>query len=191
MPNWSYTDYVLTGDKEQLDALYGKMRELEGVEGPLVPNGFGNRWLGNLVKALGGDIDKVHCRGHWSDLHRNGDDICFNCEHAWSRPDEVEELIGSVYPDIFFYYQEEELGMGIFQTNDMEHLYFSTTAIVDTEEDGMEYYNDEKAFETLSKLLGKKIADWEEAEELVEAHNDKADSEGTENHIWIHRIEYD
>ena len=35
---------------------------------PSVPNGFGKTWLGCLVNALGGDYNKIHCRGDWSNL---------------------------------------------------------------------------------------------------------------------------
>lgn len=190
MPNWSETSYVLEGDQEQLDALYNRMRELEQMEEPLVHNGFGTNWLGCLVKSLGGNPGKVYCRGHWFDLCRTSDSVTFNCEHAWSRPHEVEDLIRSVYPDIYIYFLEEEPGMGIFQTNDTENVYFHDTVIIDIEDEGMEYYDEDEALSVLSELKGERLSSWEEAEEFVDANNGKADSDREYRHIWLRKVEY-
>ncbi len=59
-------------------------------------------------------------RGDWSDLRlsEDGDVLYFNTETAWGRASEVEDLIREKFPSIGIYYLEEELGMGIFQTND-------------------------------------------------------------------------
>ena len=53
MPNICTTNYVIEGKKEELDALYQKMKELQEMEQPLVENNLGPTWLGCLVKALG------------------------------------------------------------------------------------------------------------------------------------------
>ena len=190
MPNWSVTSYVLVGDRDQLDALYNRMSELEQMKEPLVPNGFGPNWLGCLVKSLGGDPQKVYCRGSWSDLCREDDSVTFDCEHAWSRPHEVEDLIRSVYPDIDIYFLEEELGMDIFQTNDTENAYFHDTVIIDIEDEGMEYYGDADALAELSRMKGETISTWEEAEDFVKERNAEADAGDDVSHIWIHRVDY-
>ena len=51
MPNISTTNYVIEGKKEELDALYQKMKELQEMEQPLVENNLGPTWLGCLVRA--------------------------------------------------------------------------------------------------------------------------------------------
>lgn len=91
MPNWAYTMYHATGDKEQLKKLHSIMSELEGMKAPgLHKNGFGATWLGNLVIKLGGDWEKVYCRGYWDNLllHDDGS-ISFSVESAWDEPNEV------------------------------------------------------------------------------------------------------
>lgn len=43
MPNWAYTQYIATGDKEQLKKLHSVMTELEDMKSPgLHENGFGS-----------------------------------------------------------------------------------------------------------------------------------------------------
>lgn len=61
MPNWCSTSYVVTGDKNEVRDLYEKMRSLEEREKPLVKNGFGVTWLGNLVTLLGRSWEEVYC----------------------------------------------------------------------------------------------------------------------------------
>ena len=192
MPNWCYTNYAVRGPKEEIDKLFDTMTELQNMEKPLVENGFGVTWLGCLVKQLGSDPKKVYCRGSWSDLRRKeGDDtvIFFNTEHAWSRPEEVEELIMKVYPGLETFFLEEELGMDIFQTNDLYQEFFPETIIIDEESEGTEYYTMEDALKKLSELKGEPVKDWEDAEAFANAINYAQDENGGEGHIWLHKAD--
>ena len=65
MPNWCSTEYYVVGSKRELSDLNKKMERLENRKESLVKNSFGNTWLGNLVESLGGDWEKVYCRGQW------------------------------------------------------------------------------------------------------------------------------
>ena len=49
MPNWAYTSYRIVGKTEEVNDLYGKIKQLENMQEPLVENGFGLLWLGCLV----------------------------------------------------------------------------------------------------------------------------------------------
>ena len=190
MPNWCYTQYAVHGDRKQVKSLYNKMSKLQQMNEPLVPNGFGPSWLGCLVKSLGGDPSKVYCRGEWKDLDMVSEDtLMFNTEHAWSRPYEVEEFIVSKFPGLEIYFLEEELGMGIFQTNDTCGMYFSETYIIDEEEDGMEYYSLEEALKRISELKGEPVTSWEDAEAFASAVNDAQDLGDGCGHIWLHRAD--
>ena len=127
MPNWCYTSYALTGPRRSLKSLHDKMNRLQSRSEPLLPNGFGVSWLGCLVKRLGGDPVQVYCRGDWNDLRFDEDTgvLWFNTMSAWGRPDEVEALIQSVYPDIEILFLEDEPGMDVFRTNDAEGRFFA------------------------------------------------------------------
>ena len=59
MPNWCFTTYKIVGDIKEIHDLNNKLMKLDNMKEPLVPNGFGNLWLGCLVKILGGDAEKV------------------------------------------------------------------------------------------------------------------------------------
>lgn len=143
MPNWAYTQYHATGDKEQLHKLHTIMSELEEMKSPgLHENGFGQTWLGNLVIKLGGDWEKVYCRGSWEDLllHEDGT-VSFTVESAWDEPNEVREFIEETFPDIRIYYQCEESGEGIYKTNDDTGEYFPEKYYLWVENEKTEYYD--------------------------------------------------
>ncbi len=189
MPNWCFTNYVLTGEKKEIKNLYEKMKRLQERKTPLVPNGFGTSWLGCLVKRLGANPKAVWCRGDWSDLRLSEDELTlyFNTETAWGRASEVEDLIREKFPSIGIYYLEEELGMGIFQTNDSTGKWFSDTIIMDDETDGMEYFTEKEALERISKLKGTEVSTWAEAEEFIDKYNLAQEAAETDRRIWLHR----
>lgn len=125
-----------------------KMEKLENRKKSLVKNGFGNTWLGNLVQYLGGDWEKVYCRGEWMcrnyDKERNA--LTFTTETAWQEMNEWRRFIESCYKTIKILYVTEEPGCGIYQTNDKEGIFFKSKYILDYGED-VEY------FETLNQAI--------------------------------------
>ena len=190
MPNLCFTQYAITGERREVRSLYNKMKRLQQRKTPLLPNGFGVTWLGCLVKSLGSAPEAVYCRGHWFNLSLDEDGtLRFDTEHAWSRPSEVEDLIFEVFPSVSIYYIEEELGMEVFQTNDVSGQYFPETVILDDEQDGMEYFTEEDALKRISELKGCPVTDWEEAESFLDEYNQAQDAAGTERHIWPHRAD--
>ena len=188
MPNWCTTSYALTGEPKEVDSLYRMMHSLEKRHAPLVPNGFGKRWLGCLVSALGESPMEHDCRGQWSNLRVDGDGVLhFDTEHAWSRPEEMEVLIARHFPSLSVFFLEEELGMDVFQTNDAEGRFFPQQVIIDDEKRGMEYFTECEALSRLSVLAGKPLSSWEEAVAFTDEHNDREDEASGEDHIWLHR----
>ncbi len=191
MPNWCETQYVITGNRRQVNSLYRIMKNLQERKTSLLENGFGTTWLGNLVHRLGANPSKVYCRGDWSNLVKHEGYISFDCEHAWSRPDEVEELIREKYDELDIYFITEELGMDIFQTNDEDGIYFKERVIIDGEDSGMEYYTEDEALKALSEMLGEELTSWEDAEDAVTSYNHDIDFKVTDNErIWLHRAEF-
>ena len=190
MPNWCTTSYALIGERKEVRSLYNKMKRLQERKTPIVPNGFGVAWLGCLVKSLGKDPKGVYCRGRWYNLKLSDEGVLtFDTEHAWSRPVEVEMLIESAFPSVKIYFLEEELGMDIFQTNDISGEFFKQTIIIDEESEGMEYYDEEGALKHLSELMGRSVTSWDEAKEAVNEINDAQDESGGEGHIWLHKAD--
>lgn len=131
MPNWCYTDYVVEGRESEVAALHKIIQDLEAREESLLPNGFGKLWLGNLVHILGGDWEKIYCRGLILDYSLESGILRLNVESAWGEMDETRHFIQSKYPGLKIYYQSEESGMCIYETNDKNGLYFSDKWILD------------------------------------------------------------
>ena len=131
MPNWCSTAYVIEGNAKEVKSLYELMKGLQERKEPSVENGFGTSWLGCLVDGLGGDWNKTYCRGDWSNLEMNGDNLQFTTETAWSPCNEVFDLVCEKFPSLHYYYQAEEPGCVFYQTNDSEGTYFPDRYLVD------------------------------------------------------------
>lgn len=112
MANICTTNYVIEGEKKELDALYETMKNLQD------PN------LGQLVKALGKNPDEVMCRGEWSDLERQDDTLRVTFETAWTPCYEVTNMLKTTYPSLRIYYKAVEPGCEVYLKNDAEGKYF-------------------------------------------------------------------
>ena len=122
MANICTTNYVIEGEKNELDALYETMKNLQGQN------------LGQLVKALGKNPDEVMCRGEWSDLERQDDTLRMTFETAWTPCYEVTDLLKEAYPSLRIFYKAVEPGCEVYLKNDAEGKYFP-----ETETDGHPY----------------------------------------------------
>lgn len=152
MPNWTQTCYIATGDKEQLKQLHDVMVELENIKSPgLHDNGFGSTWYGNLVIKLGGDWEKIYCRGYWNYLELKEDMLIIDSETAWSELNELRHFIECKFPRLKIYYQCVEEGQRIYITNDASGVYFPERYYLWVEdEDTTEYY---QSLESLAKAV--------------------------------------
>ena len=169
MPNWAYTSYRIVGKTEEVNDLYSKIQQLQNMEEPLEPNGFGNLWLGCLLTILGGDWEKVYCRGKIIDFSLDDGVLSINTETAWSEMQEVRQFIQQNYPSLEIFYYEEEPGWGIYQTNDHDKRFFSFRYILDDlEGDGPEYYDDtDSLLKAASEIFGKELKTMADLEEIV------------------------
>ena len=171
MSNWCSTSYRIVGKKEEVADLYSKIQQLQNMEEPLEPNGFGNLWLGCLVTILGGDWNKIYCRGHIIDYSLDDGVLSIDTETAWSEMQEVRQFIQKVYPSLEIFYYEEEPGWVIYQTNDRDGRFFSFRYILDDLEggDGPEYYDDtDSLLEAASEIFGKELKSMADLEDIVE-----------------------
>lgn len=175
MPNWCSTSYVVTGDKNEVRDLYEKMRSLEEREKPLVKNGFGVTWLGNLVTLLGRSWEEVYCRGEWSELivDIEGNELRFCTMTAWAELRQLRHFLQEKYPSLTFYFRSEEPGMCIFQTNDKEGIYFPERYKVEHWDEESEYCMDEKeVFDTVSDITGTTVQNLEELNKAIDTYNE-------------------
>ncbi|MBQ0142826.1 MAG: hypothetical protein KBT06_08530 [Prevotellaceae bacterium] len=145
MSNTCFTTYKVTGKKKDVTKLYKTIKRLAGRKTPLVPNGWydARLWLGCLVKALGGDPNKIYCRGTIT-FYEMDDVLTFNTETAWAEMAETRHFIESCFPGMKIYYQEEESGCERFYTNDTEGQFFNDRYYLDG-------FEDSEYFETLTE----------------------------------------
>ena len=115
MANICTTNYVIEGKREELDALYQKMEELQGQN------------LGQLVKALGNNPEEMECRGECTEIIREGDTLRMIFETAWTPCYEVTQLMKAVYPSLRIFYKAEEPGCEVYLKNDADGKYFPET----------------------------------------------------------------
>ena len=142
MANWcSYSARIISDDADELKSLYDLMKGLEERETPLVENGFGNAWFGCLVTALGGDWEKISCRGDWECLAYDGKVLSFEADCAWYRFPDLEEFILKKFPSLRLYYYCEEPGMGIYETNDVDSYFFPQRYLIYCSMNGVTYCN--------------------------------------------------
>ena len=123
MANICTTNYVIEGEKKELDALYETMKKLQESEASVE---YATE-LGLLVEALGKDPNEVMCRGGWTELVREGETLRMTFETAWTPCYEVTDLLKAVYPSIRIYYKAVEPGCEVYLKNDAEGKYFPET----------------------------------------------------------------
>ena len=175
MPNWCSTSYVIDGKRKEVQSLFSKMNNLENRKKPLVDNTFGKTWLGCLVTKLGGDWQKVYCRGSWSDLDWNGAILRFNTETAWGPMDEVFKFIKKQYPSLEIYWQAEEDGNGVYCSNDVKGRYFKDRYRIE-HDCCYEYFSTlDGLAEYVSGIIGKEVKTMDDINAAIESWNNSTD----------------
>jgi hypothetical protein len=190
MPNWCLTNYVIEGDEKDIAAVKSIFDKTLARKTPVADNAYGQGWLGNLLDTFGEPWKAYPCRGNFSEarLDEQGH-FHFVTETAWSRCDCVEQVIKKYFPKVNIYFREEELGNGIFQTNDEQGEFFPEQYIIDSSNDGVKFYTQAKAIETISQLAGKPIGTLKEAKAWTNQHNATVDELKGDNYVYIHRAE--
>ena len=157
MSNTCFTTYkVVSENKKDVTKLFKTIKRLDGRKTPLVKNGWYNPklWLGCLVKALGGDPQKVYCRGTITFYEMEDDVLTLNTETAWAEMGETRHFIESCFPGMKIYYVEEELGCERFYTNDSEGIYFKDRYHLDGFDDSAYFETLEEAAEYVKEIVG-------------------------------------
>ena len=183
MPNWAITNYKFKGaDESQAKDLYQKIEALNKMDKPFVENGFGKLWLGCVVNYLGGDYEKIYCRGEISSYDKDGDTVSMCCETAWDEMPEFRHFIESKYPGSKVYYQVEESGNLVYATNDRDGKYYPERYLLDMYDDN-EYFCDlESVAKYVSGTIGKEVKPDVQA---IETAIDEYMAEHPEEENWM------
>ena len=191
MPNWCYTTYKILGNKESVEPIHEMLNELKDMEKPLVENGFGNLWLGCIIERLGGDWQKIGCRGSVEDYYISDDrtELTINTETAWAECNEFRKFLEDTVPGIKIYYISEESEMEDYYTNDKDYKVFHTKYFLDTcdMEFEPEYFETEQELVDFLNSKGFKCHDEESAGDAIVKFMDEHEDE--DNYIALHEYE--
>lgn len=190
MPNWASTAYLFkTKDQEQAKELYDKIDSLTKMKKPLVPNGFGKLWMGCLVNLLGGDWNKVYCRGEIIGYNLNGDLVNIECETAWDEMPEFRHFLEQQYLGSKIFYCVEECGNEVYATNDSDGEYFKDRQSLDSY-DGLEYFETiDEAAKYIGETIGKELpSDFAKIENAIDDYMEEHDN-SDESWMSFHRFE--
>lgn len=124
MPNWCSTRITINhNDNNELEKLENLIDEWTSKN--YTENGFGTKWLGNIVLGSGiGTVDTdintdIRCRGSLCYMERMDGQLVIDTETAWSPMLKMwTKIIDKYLPDAEFIFTAEECGCGIYDTND-------------------------------------------------------------------------
>ena len=190
MPNWASTNYVFKAkDQEQAKDLHDKIDSLSKMTEPLVPNSFGVLWMGCLVNLLGGDWNKVYCRGEIIDCNLTDDHVSISCETAWGEMPEFRHFLEQQYLESKVFYQVEECGNEVYATNDADGEFFKDRYCLDSY-DGLEYFETiEEAAKYIGEIIGKDLKpDLAEIEKEIDDYMEEHDN-SDEYWMSFHKFE--
>ena len=183
MPNWNTTDYTLYGNKDNIKRLYTDLKNTVDIDRTKESKPFtflGNSyWLGYIKKSLLPEVEEeLPVRGEISyieeDIEDHDNDMAslkLTTETAWVACSELMDKIAWKYDLQLFYYSEEP-GCEIFETNDLEGQFYSFRYMVDSEKEGIEYYDTfEQVAEAIAKMTGIRLNNISEADDKLSAFN--------------------
>ena len=184
MPNWNTTDYTLYGNKDNIKRLYTDLKNTVDIDRTKESKPFtflGNSyWLGYIKKSLLPEVEEeLPARGELSYIEEEIEDhdndmasLKLTTETAWVACSELMDKIAEKYGLQLFYYSEEP-GCGIFETNDTEGLFYSFRYMVDSEKEGIEYYDSwDEVVSVIKSITGITLDNISEAEDKLSAFND-------------------
>ena len=192
MSNTCFTTYkVVSENKKDVTKLFKTIKRLDGRKTPLVKNGWYDPklWLGCLVKALGGDPNKVYCRGTITFYELEDDVLTLNTETAWAEMAETRHFIESCFPGMKIYYIEEESGCEIFNTNDLEGLFFKDRYYLDGFDDSEYFETLEEAAKYVKEIVGHDVeATFKAIEDALNAYMEEHEDDD-DCYFYFHEFE--
>lgn len=175
MANWAQTSYRIEGNSKDLQELIDLCKAFLDKKRPVMDKGASVEWEGNIILALGIELDKSYIRGFIQSYELVDGILYIEAEEAWGATD-FRHLLEGHYENMKVYYMVEEEDEEIFATNDDEGKYFPCRFAVHSSIDGNDEFEDFKteaeALQYVAKLLKcssislEEIEDWNEEHEL-------------------------
>ena len=140
MPDWCDTRMTIEGPKDQLENIQKMI--LKWTSKNYAKNGFGHRWLGNIVLGAGFSYEGkngLSCRGEITEVEEMEEKepglYYFQLWYisAWEDVSETWQIILEKFaPSCKMYYCAEELEGDFFITNDKNKKYYEEECIIDS-----------------------------------------------------------
>jgi hypothetical protein len=129
MANTCYTCYLIEGNEQDLKEVYNVFNTFRHVciapeNTDINPKGYGVRWLGNILSALGIDPDVCHCNGEWETMDLTNTDLFISTATEWEPCHDLFRAIKYIFPALNIYWCAESVDSQYFATNDIQHTYF-------------------------------------------------------------------
>ena len=185
MPNWCITEYAFYGEEknalrllDDIKSLPTRIKDTNNDVFSYIGNPY---WLGYIRSELLSEVNEnIYMRGEISYID---DCLCllengmaavkFSTETAWCACTELMYFLANKY-SLQVYYYSEEPGMGIVETNDENCMFFAFRYMIDSDSEGIEYYNDfDEVADTIEEITGIRISDMSEIKEKLSSFNNE------------------
>lgn len=188
MANICDTSYKCIGSKKDLKALYNAIKYNDDLKEPLVKNGFGTLWIGCVITKLGGNWEDYRCRGEivYYDYDEDNNILTIDQLTAWCEQEGFREFIEERFPSVKVYFLEEEIGYGVYNTNDRDGRFFDERYRLELESETLYLKTIEEVAEILSEETGKDVQP--EMKSIINAVEDYND-EHSEDDEYINLLE--
>ena len=199
MPNWCVSWVDIVGPEKSIDKVQAELEKAVTTE--YQKNGFGDRWLGNLLWHIGA-IDAsgrpdIRCRGSIEDISRpEGGRLQLQTESAWGPHVTCIEMFALHYAqDVEVFYTAEEPGNGLYWSNDLN--YQSRVCVDFWAEDTLpddlwifDGYEDLEKSDAIARLQEALDDTSDDLHYLVDAYNARLESLGSEAHLYVNPYVY-
>ncbi len=183
MADWSYCEYRIAGDPEELDRLFGIMQKVENAEsGP---------WLWALMTEINGE-EAEDARGQWSELKREEDCISFIFEGAYRTYIEEWDEVCDNFETLCPYFEGVRWAYELAQKRENPEkgwfpnkYYLDMRYSEDEDDEAGSFRTLEDVYKRIEELTGTKISSEEDVEALRSALEEKND----DTFILIYEIE--
>jgi hypothetical protein len=176
MPNWCNTEYILRGEKENLEACARIINKFLLEDYPQKDRKYGTFQL--VDWEIGGSLNSQDVRNNFEQAEiRIGSDgreyLQIWASTAWKSAHGTVEKLCTKFNLTYLYFSEEP-GCEIYETNDWEGFYFFNRFIVEQSDAIPCHYETEQ--ETLVDILNRtnrNCNDWRSAQEIIAEYNNK------------------
>lgn len=190
MANMCSTSYAVYCENTALmQKICNAINECASMTEPLIP-GSDSNWVGNVFKKLG--LNKCNERTFWSDAKIEDGVLKFYESSAWSRGRAII-LLQDHFDNgedeenfISIYFVSEELGNGIYETNDEAGLYFKERYCL-YGDNGDEYYD---TFDDLKKDVQEMLGTDTDFRTVAEINAALAESDDDDCGGHVYEIEF-